>query len=158
MQTENFGQLKVHINYRGEKINPLRNKDAGNLIKWCIVKSNYNRGVSHILQTTPSYFLYIALSEVKPSGAEAKSLQPLTQSRCFMLLSQQRELYPLSYSTSSSYSFYQVVSSPNVLCIYCLPNWPACQNDHDALLDLYIAHETAICHSSLIHRFAIDRK
>jgi hypothetical protein len=88
MQTENFGQLKVQINYRGEKINPLRNTDAGNVIKSCIVKSNYNRGISHVLHTTPPYFHYIALSELKPSGAEAKSLQPLTQSRCFMLLSQ----------------------------------------------------------------------
>jgi hypothetical protein len=31
MQTEKFGQLKIHINYRGEWINPLKNKDAGNV-------------------------------------------------------------------------------------------------------------------------------
>jgi hypothetical protein len=58
-------------------------------------------------------------------------MQPPTQSHCFMLLSQQRELYPFSPSTSLSYSFSS--SFPTEWCLYllspkltCVSKWSRC--------------------------------
>jgi hypothetical protein len=81
-------------------------------------------------------------------------VQPLIQSHCFIVLSQQRELYPLSPSTSSSYSFSS--SFPTKCCVHLLSPKLTCMSKCSAaLFDSFITHETAICRNPLIQTASV---